>query len=163
MKHCIQDRHLWWFSNNILSSTLKHISIISVILAIAIPRLGLFISLFGALCLSALGIAFPAIIEICVLWPGKDFGLFKAMLIKNILLIVFGLLGLVAGTYVSIVDIVKSFQWMASSAPVKFAKIQKRARCGLRLERLEMVVDDDQTYDKQTRCAFKLHHRHKFT
>lgn len=82
----------------------------SVVLAIAIPRLGLFISLFGALCLSVLGIAFPAIIEICVSWPENDFGPLKVMLIKNILLIVFGALGLVVGTYVSIVDIVNSFK-----------------------------------------------------
>lgn len=82
----------------------------AVVLAITIPRLGLFISLFGALCLSALGIAFPAIIEICVLWPDSDFGPLNVMMIKNILLIVFGLLGLVVGTYVSIVDIVNSFK-----------------------------------------------------
>lgn len=41
--------------------------------------------------------------------------------------------------------------------------IEMRARCGLRLERLKMVVDDDQTCDEQSRNAFKLHHRHKFT
>ncbi|EDO63439.1 AGAP009894-PA, partial [Anopheles gambiae str. PEST] len=45
--------------------------ITTFLLAVAIPRLGLFISLFGAFCLSALGIAFPAIMEICVLWPDK--------------------------------------------------------------------------------------------
>ncbi|GAB1868901.1 Proton-coupled amino acid transporter 1 [Camponotus japonicus] len=86
------------------------VTLATFVLAIAIPRLGLFISLFGALCLSALGIAFPAIIDICVLWPEKNFGFLKTLLIKNMLLIVFGLLGLVVGTYVSIVDIVKSFQ-----------------------------------------------------
>ncbi|XP_012236041.1 proton-coupled amino acid transporter-like protein CG1139 [Linepithema humile] len=86
------------------------VTLITFVLAISVPRLGLFISLFGALCLSVLGIAFPAIIEICALWPENDFGPYKYMLIKNILLIVFGLLGLVVGTYVSIVDIVKSFQ-----------------------------------------------------
>ncbi|EFN74142.1 Proton-coupled amino acid transporter 1 [Camponotus floridanus] len=85
------------------------VTLATFVLAIAIPRLGLFISLFGALCLSALGIAFPAIIDICVLWPEKNFGFLKALLIKNIFLIVFGLLGLVVGTYISIVDIVKSF------------------------------------------------------
>ncbi|XP_077301655.1 proton-coupled amino acid transporter-like protein acs [Arctopsyche grandis] len=78
------------------------------ILAIAIPRLSLFISLFGALCLSAMGIAFPAIMELCVAWPDK-FGPYKWLLIKDVLLILFGLIGLVAGTYTSLVDIVKSF------------------------------------------------------
>lgn len=90
--------------------TMKNI-LFPVTLAITVPRLALFISLFGALCLSALGIAFPAIIEICVLWPNRDFGPCMIMFIKNIFLIVFGLLGLVIGTYVSIVEIVRSFEW----------------------------------------------------
>ncbi|XP_046414375.1 proton-coupled amino acid transporter-like protein CG1139 isoform X1 [Neodiprion fabricii] len=83
------------------------VTIATFILAIAVPRLGLFISLFGALCLSALGLAFPAIIEICVMWP--DMGPGMSSLIKNIFLILFGIVGLVVGTYVSLVDIVNSF------------------------------------------------------
>lgn len=79
-------------------------------MAVSIPRLGLFISLFGAFCLSALGISFPGFIDICVLWPNRDFGPFKYKLLKNIFLIVFGLVGLVVGTYVSIVDIIESFK-----------------------------------------------------
>lgn len=82
---------------------------ISVLLAVAIPRLGLFISLFGALCLSALGIAFPAIMEICVLWPDK-LGPGRMILWKDIILILFGIIGLVAGTYTSVRDIIYSFQ-----------------------------------------------------
>ncbi|KAG7209495.1 hypothetical protein KM043_015580 [Ampulex compressa] len=85
------------------------VTLVTFTLAIAIPRLRLFISLFGALCLSALGIAFPAIIEICVQWPECGKGSGMLMMIKNILLIIFGLVGLVVGTYISIVDIVKSF------------------------------------------------------
>ncbi|XP_058816810.1 proton-coupled amino acid transporter-like protein CG1139 [Topomyia yanbarensis] len=83
--------------------------IITFLLAVAIPRLGLFISLFGALCLSALGIAFPAIMEICVRWPDK-LGPGKITLWKDIILIIFGIIGLVAGTYTSLRDIVYSFQ-----------------------------------------------------
>ncbi|XP_018355306.1 PREDICTED: proton-coupled amino acid transporter-like protein CG1139 [Trachymyrmex septentrionalis] len=105
LDHRIQNRKILW---EYVCRTF--VTLVTFVLAIAIPRLGLFISLFGALCLSALGIAFPAIIEICVLWPENDFGPFKVMLIKNFLLIVFGLLGLVVGTYVSIVEIIKSFQ-----------------------------------------------------
>ncbi|RLU19973.1 hypothetical protein DMN91_008532 [Ooceraea biroi] len=105
LDHRIQNRKVLW---EYVCRTL--ITLCTFVLAIAIPRLGLFISLFGALCLSALGIAFPAIIEICVLWPENDFGPLKFTLIKNILLIVFGMIGLVVGTYVSIVGIVESFQ-----------------------------------------------------
>ncbi|PNF20534.1 Proton-coupled amino acid transporter-like protein CG1139 [Cryptotermes secundus] len=79
------------------------------LLAVAIPRLELFISLFGALCLSALGIAFPATVELCLLWPSKSYGRFYWILVKDILLIVCGILGLVIGTYVSIANIVHSF------------------------------------------------------
>lgn len=79
-------------------------------MAITVPRLGLFISLFGALCLSALGIAFPAIIEVCVLWPERELGPCMLMLVKNICLIIFGVVGLVVGTYVSISDIIESFK-----------------------------------------------------
>lgn len=105
LDHRIRNRKLLW---EYVCRTV--ITLVTFVLAIAIPRLGLFISLFGALCLSALGIAFPAIIEICVLWPDNDFGPLKYILIKNILLIIFGLLGLVVGTYVSLVDIVNSFK-----------------------------------------------------
>ncbi|XP_018372499.1 PREDICTED: proton-coupled amino acid transporter-like protein CG1139 isoform X1 [Trachymyrmex cornetzi] len=105
LDHRIQNRKILWEY-----ACRTFVTLVTFILAIAIPRLGLFISLFGALCLSALGIAFPAIIDICVSWPEHDFGPFKIMLIKNFLLIVFGLLGLVVGTYVSIVEIVKSFK-----------------------------------------------------
>lgn len=84
------------------------IVIITFLLAVAIPRLELFISLFGALCLSALGIAFPAIIEMCVKWP-DNLGKYNYILWKDIILIIMGILGLVVGTYTSIYDIVKSF------------------------------------------------------
>lgn len=82
--------------------------LVTFLLAVAIPRLGLFISLFGALCLSALGIAFPAIMELCVKWP--NYGPGRYIVIKDVLLIIFGLIGLVAGTYTSIRDIILSFQ-----------------------------------------------------
>ncbi|XP_055599202.1 proton-coupled amino acid transporter-like protein CG1139 isoform X2 [Uranotaenia lowii] len=83
--------------------------IITFLLAIAIPRLGLFISLFGAFCLSALGIAFPAIMDICVRWP-NDMGPAKLHLWKNLILIILGIVGLLSGTYTSVRDIIISFQ-----------------------------------------------------
>ncbi|KAF6201670.1 hypothetical protein GE061_004064, partial [Apolygus lucorum] len=83
--------------------------IVTFLLAVAIPRLGLFISLFGALCLSALGIAFPAIIEICVLWP-DNLGKFNYVLWRDLLLILFGIVGLVVGTGTALMDIITSFQ-----------------------------------------------------
>lgn len=79
--------------------------LVTFLLAVAIPNLELFISLFGALCLSALGIAFPAIIELCVYWPDK-FGPCKYIFIKDLLLILCGILGLIVGTYCSVSDII---------------------------------------------------------
>lgn len=79
-----------------------------VLLAAAIPRLGLFISLFGAFCLSALGLAFPAIMELCVLYPDQ-LGTGNYILWKDVLLIVVSLIGLVSGTYTAVRDIVFSF------------------------------------------------------
>lgn len=76
-------------------------------LAVTIPLLGLFISLFGAFCLSALGIAFPAIMEICVMYPDK-LGPCKYILIKDILLILFGIIGLCAGSYSCLSEIINA-------------------------------------------------------
>lgn len=82
---------------------------VSVLLAVAIPKLGLFISLFGAFCLSALGLAIPAIINTSTYWYSLKGMQFKIMVVKNILLILFAVLGLIVGTYISISDIVLSF------------------------------------------------------
>lgn len=80
--------------------------VVTFLLAVAIPYLNLFISLFGALCLSALGIAFPALIEICILYP-NNFGKWKHVLIKNIILIIIGVFAGALGTGLAINDIVK--------------------------------------------------------
>lgn len=85
-----------------------------VFLAISVPRLALFISLFGAFCLSVLGIAFPALMEICVLWP-NNLGRFNIVVIRNLLLIAVGMLGLVFGTQKSLADIIKSFEPVVKS------------------------------------------------
>lgn len=43
--------------------------------------------------------------EICVTWP-DNFGPCKYVLIKNILIIIFGLVGLLAGSYSALSEIV---------------------------------------------------------
>ncbi|XP_046389900.1 proton-coupled amino acid transporter-like protein CG1139 isoform X2 [Ischnura elegans] len=104
--------------------------LITFLLAVAIPSISLFISLFGALCLSALGIVFPAIIQTATFWNGKVVHGLPAvedgvsadsnsyswprwkkirMIVKNSLLIIFGLLGLVIGTYTSVSNIIAEF------------------------------------------------------
>lgn len=84
------------------------ITVFTFLVAAAVPELGLFISLFGAFCLSILGLAFPAIMEICVLYPDK-FGAGNWIMWKNVGLVVFALVGLVSGSYSSLIEIIASF------------------------------------------------------
>ncbi|KAK4872814.1 hypothetical protein RN001_014843 [Aquatica leii] len=81
--------------------------IVTVLLGILIPLLGPFISLFGAFCSSTLGIVFPAIMDICVKWP-YNLGYKYWILIKNIFIIVIGILGLLSGSYKAIAEIVRN-------------------------------------------------------
>jgi solute carrier family 36 (proton-coupled amino acid transporter) len=83
-------------------------TIFTFLVAAAVPELGLFISLFGAFCLSILGLAFPAIMEICVLWPDK-LGSLNWIMWKDIGLVIFALIGLTSGTYSSLVSIIATF------------------------------------------------------
>ncbi|XP_071558190.1 proton-coupled amino acid transporter-like protein acs isoform X2 [Temnothorax nylanderi] len=85
------------------------IILITFALAISIPELDLFISLFGALCLSGLGLAFPAIIQLCTFWKVMGPSERKIMVAKNMCLILIGALGLVVGTYTSLAGIISKF------------------------------------------------------
>ncbi|XP_004518973.1 proton-coupled amino acid transporter-like protein CG1139 [Ceratitis capitata] len=76
--------------------------------AVAIPDLSLFLSLVGSFCLSILGLIFPALLQICVQYGG-GYGVWKLMLVKNLLLMAFGIFGGVVGSYVSIVQIIDNY------------------------------------------------------
>uniref|UniRef100_A0A8D8RY62 Proton-coupled amino acid transporter 1 n=1 Tax=Cacopsylla melanoneura TaxID=428564 RepID=A0A8D8RY62_9HEMI len=76
----------------------------TVLLSISIPFLDLLISFTGALCLPAVGITFPGILEICVFYDQKK--LTPLNLAKNIFLILFGVLSTFISTYVCILSIV---------------------------------------------------------
>jgi len=69
---------------------------------VAIPNLELFISLVGALTLSIVAIMLPPIIEIATFEHERR----SWRLAKNIALFIFGILGLVTGTSISVIDIV---------------------------------------------------------
>lgn len=96
------------FFHFILKIQFKHFSIL-VLLAIAIPKFDLFISLFGAFCLSILGVAFPAIIEILLYYKEKTGIDLAIMIVRNSLITVFGLISLIIGTFTSMQAIVNSF------------------------------------------------------
>ncbi|KAL7290545.1 hypothetical protein TKK_0015313 [Trichogramma kaykai] len=75
-------------------------------MAITIPNLGPFISLVGAICLSTLGLMFPSIIELVTFWEqDHGFGFCFWKLWKNLLIIAFGFLGFLTGTYTSMCEI----------------------------------------------------------
>jgi len=78
-----------------------------VILAEAIPKLGLFISLVGAVSSTALALVFPPMIEMIVCWHNTSFGFFT--ITKDMIIILIGVLGFITGTYESVTSIVKSF------------------------------------------------------
>ncbi|XP_055311595.1 proton-coupled amino acid transporter-like protein CG1139 [Sitodiplosis mosellana] len=82
---------------------------ITFILAVAIPNLGLFISLIGALSLSTLGILFPPFLECAYKW-NRTSGYSKSfMIFRNILICVIGLAGFVIGTTLSLKDIINTY------------------------------------------------------
>lgn len=69
----------------------------TVLFAIAIPFLDLLISIVGAFCLPTVGITFPAIMEICYFHSEKK--LSTLLLLKNIGLILFGIISCLLSTY----------------------------------------------------------------
>ncbi|KAG8232030.1 hypothetical protein J437_LFUL012054 [Ladona fulva] len=115
------------------SGTRVGLVLASVIIAVAVPTIGPFMGLIGALCFSVLGIVLPAVIETIIYWekpsyipyyrdpdqfyqlvdycpkPGHGLGKFKWVLWKNVLILLFGFLGIVSGTYTSLLDIVSLY------------------------------------------------------
>lgn len=78
-------------------------------LAIAVPDLGPFISFIGAVFHSFLGIFIPAAIETVLLSSYGGYGVLKWKLWKNIFLMLFAMVALFSGAFVSIKDIIKMY------------------------------------------------------
>lgn len=72
----------------------------TVALAELIPNLGLFISLVGAVSSSTLALIFPPMINILTSWS-NGYGKYRWELWKDIAVMIFGTLGFIAGSYVS--------------------------------------------------------------
>lgn len=77
--------------------------------AIAVPDLEPFIALVGAVFFGSLGLFVPAFIEIIFLQTYEGFGPLKWKLWKNIGLMLFAIIAMFAGAYVSIEDIIHSY------------------------------------------------------
>ena len=78
-------------------------------MAAAIPKIDLFISLIGAVSSSTLALIAPSVIHTMVFW--EDFsGLSgKLRIVRNMLLLLLGVVGMVAGTITSVKDIIEFF------------------------------------------------------
>lgn len=86
------------------------------ILAVAVPRLDLFIPLVGALASSSLALILPPLLELFTLWEGDQGKLVWTWLwLKNVFISVIGVLGFVTGTFVTITEIVKTFSHPGSA------------------------------------------------
>ncbi|XP_055320833.1 proton-coupled amino acid transporter-like protein CG1139 [Sitodiplosis mosellana] len=82
------------------------IVLITFVLAVAIPKIGMYISLFGGFCLSMVGLAIPALIQICVRYP-FDLGPYNYKIIPNVILIIIGICVCITSTTAGMIDIVK--------------------------------------------------------
>jgi proton-coupled amino acid transporter len=82
--------------------------IFTFLLAICIPKIDLFIALVGAVASSTLAIVIPPLLDLMIFWPMENYS--KKILIKNVIVILFGFYIFVAGTYCSISDIVNYFK-----------------------------------------------------
>uniref|UniRef100_T1GGR6 Amino acid transporter transmembrane domain-containing protein n=1 Tax=Megaselia scalaris TaxID=36166 RepID=T1GGR6_MEGSC len=98
------------FLTLILAVICVHCEHILVIIAVAeaVPKLGLFISLIGSLCSTALALIVPSLLELIVK-SDKPKGPGRTIFIKNSLIILLGFLGTVTGTYQSLSDIIAEF------------------------------------------------------
>ncbi|XP_015041474.1 proton-coupled amino acid transporter-like protein CG1139 isoform X2 [Drosophila persimilis] len=77
--------------------------------ALVVPQLNLFISLIGALCSTCLAFVIPVLIDFVVRAQVPK-GLGHWSYAKNLLILAVALLGIVTGTYQSIVEIIRQFK-----------------------------------------------------
>lgn len=85
------------------------ISIFTICVALLVPELEPFISLVGSIFFSILGITIPAVVETISCWDGH-LGRGKWRFWKNTTLVIFSLLALIFGSWISISDIIKLYK-----------------------------------------------------
>jgi len=83
---------------------------VSVVLAATIPHLDLMISLVGAISSSAIALVFPPMLEIITYWnEPRRYGCYRWRVGKDILIMLFGILGFFIGTITTLINIVHAF------------------------------------------------------
>lgn len=96
-------------SYNILETMFRFVLVLVTFgLSVSIPRIDLFISLVGAVACSMMAIILPPIMDLVLFWKASNYSILK--LVKDLVIILFGIYIFIAGTYVSIDDIIKYFK-----------------------------------------------------
>ena len=82
-----------------------------MVLAIVVPHLGLFIAFVGAFSSSALAIIFPPLLQEFAFYDRGYASAGKILrLLRNIIIIIVGIVGFGFGTYVSLTEIISSLK-----------------------------------------------------
>ncbi|CAH2035136.1 unnamed protein product, partial [Iphiclides podalirius] len=79
-----------------------------VLLAVAVPTIAPFMGVIGAFCFSLLGLIAPAFIEIITFWE-IGYGPYNYLIIKNVLVLLFGAFALVFGTKDAVISIINVY------------------------------------------------------
>lgn len=103
IKHKFTTRPI--LANYILRTSLISVS---VLLAVAVPTIGPFVSLIGAFCFSIINLLFPVVIEIFTYWH-DGFGKYSWIIVKNVFIFCVGIIAVVIGTKEAISDIVNLY------------------------------------------------------
>jgi proton-coupled amino acid transporter len=90
--------------------------IVTFLISIVVPHLELMIALIGAFASSALALVLPPILEIVTFWD-EGLGTCKWILLKDLTISIIGLTGFVAGTVVTVMEIIQTFQHDANVKP----------------------------------------------
>ncbi|XP_064608550.1 neutral amino acid uniporter 4-like [Liolophura sinensis] len=101
----IRNQRLKFYGQYIFRAVLV---LLTLCIAVLVPHLDLLISLVGAFASSCLALIFPPIIEI-VTYTGENESISIGCIIKDVLICVFGFLGFVTGTFVTIKEIAATF------------------------------------------------------
>ncbi|XP_046748299.1 proton-coupled amino acid transporter-like protein pathetic [Diprion similis] len=81
--------------------------IVTILVAVALPKLGPLLGLFAALCFSSMALLLPGIIDLATSWEGSKNP--KTLLVKNILLFILWIVLLVIGCFESIKQMVEEY------------------------------------------------------
>ncbi|XP_026848563.1 proton-coupled amino acid transporter-like protein CG1139 [Drosophila persimilis] len=82
--------------------------IASVLVAIGYPDFGLLLSFVGSFCLAQLGLIFPGIVNMCVLYS-QGYGYGKILLWRSLFFLVLGLCGGISGTVISVKELNEAY------------------------------------------------------